>query len=121
MTDFVADAARSAAATLAPDLGQHLPVEVEAALAARAGDLRPDSYREVASLGSVTVSAAALAWTIYNDQRNSTQGPRPEADSIAHQVRIALGEGDTILPTGTHRITEVVATEIIRQSNLARE
>jgi hypothetical protein len=121
MTDFVADAARSAAATLAPDLGRHLPAEVEAALAARAGGQRPDSYREVASLGGVTVSAAALAWTIYNDQRNSTQGPRPEADSIAHQVRSALGDGDAVLPPATDRITEVVATEIIRQSNLARE
>ncbi len=121
MTDFVADAARSAAATLAPDLGQQLPVEVEAALAARAGDQRPDSYREVASLGSVTVSAAALAWSIYDDQRNSIEGPRPEPDSIAHQVRIALGDPDTVLPAGTDRITEVVATEIIRQSAPTRE
>jgi hypothetical protein len=121
MTDFVADAARSAAATLAPDLGQHLPVEVEAALAARAGDQRPDSYQEVASLGSVTVSAAAFAWTIYNNQRNSSQGPRPDADSIAYQVHAALHDGDAVLQPDTDRIIEVVATEIIRQSNLARE
>lgn len=121
MTDFVADAARSAAAALAADLGQSLPVEVEAALAARAGDQRPDGYREVASLGSVTVSAASLAWTIYNDQRNATEGPRPEPDSIAYQVRIALRDQGTILPPNIDRITEAVATEIIRQSNLARE
>ena len=123
MTDFVADAARSAAAALAADLGQNLPVEVEAALAARAGDQRPDHYQEVASLGGVTVSAANLAWAIYSDQRNATEGPRPEADSIAHQVRTALrAEGTgTILPPGTDRITEVVATELIRQSNLAPE
>jgi hypothetical protein len=100
MTDFVADAARSAAAALAAD-----------------------HYQEVASLGGVTVSAANLAWAIYSDQRNATEGPRPEADSIAHQVRTALrAEGTgTILPPGTDRITEVVATEIIRQSNLAPE
>jgi len=121
MTDFVADAARSAAAALAADLGQNLPVEVEAALAARAGDQRPDRYQEVVSLGGVTVSAASLAWNIYNDQRNATEGPRPEADSIAHQVRLALGAEGAILPPGTDRITEVVATEIIRQSNLAPE
>ena len=35
MTDPAADAARSAAAILAPDLGPNLPAEVEAALAAR--------------------------------------------------------------------------------------
>jgi hypothetical protein len=121
MTDYVADAARSAAAALAPDLGQNLPVEVEAALAARAGDQRPDSYLETASLGSVTVSAAALAWTIYSDQRDRLEGQKPEADSVARQVRLALGNQDTILPPGTERITEVVATEIIRQSHLGRE
>jgi hypothetical protein len=121
MTDYVADAARSAAAALAPDFGQNLPVEVAAALAARAGDQRPDSYLETASLGSVTVSAAALAWTIYNDQRDRLEGQKPEADSIARQVRLALHGQDTILPPGTERITEVVAAEIIRQSNLARE
>ena len=121
MTDYVADAARSAAAALAADLGQNLPVEVEAALAARAGDGRPDSYLETASLGSVTVSAAALAWTMYKDRRDRTEGQKPEADSIARQVRLALHDRDTILPSGTERITEVVATEIIRQANLARE
>jgi hypothetical protein len=121
MTDYVADAARSAAAALAADLGQNLPVEVEAALAARAGDGRPDSYLETASLGSVTVSAAALAWTMYKDRRDRTEGQKPEAHSIARQVRLALHDRDTILPSGTERITEVVATEIIRQANLARE
>jgi hypothetical protein len=35
MTDPAADAARAAAAILAPDLGLSLPAEVEAALAAR--------------------------------------------------------------------------------------
>jgi hypothetical protein len=42
MTDPVGDAARSAAAILAPDLGPNLPAEVEAALHARnAGEQRP--------------------------------------------------------------------------------
>ena len=41
MTDPAADAARSAAAILAPDLGPNLPAEVEAALAARDTQQRP--------------------------------------------------------------------------------
>ena len=76
MTDSVADAARSAAAILAPDLGLNLPVEVEAALAARSGDQRPDRYLDLVSLGSLIVSVATLAWTIYNDQRNRSHERR---------------------------------------------
>ena len=120
MTDSVADAARSAAAVLAPDLGLNLPVEVEAALAARSGDQRPDRYLDLGSLGSLIVSAATLAWTSYNDQRNRSHEWEPEADSVARQVRITLREQDTDLPPGTERVTEVVATEIIRHSTQSK-
>jgi hypothetical protein len=41
MTDHAAEAARSAVVILAPDLGRSLLTEVEAALAARAGDQHP--------------------------------------------------------------------------------
>jgi hypothetical protein len=126
MTDPAAEAARSAAVILAPDLGRNLPVEVEAALAARAGDQRPDRFFDPVSLGALIVSVATLAWTIYNDQRNRRTGEpktelspavqEPEADSITRQVRIKLRESDEILPPGTDRITEVVVTEIIRQA-----
>lgn len=125
MTDHAAEAARSAAVILAPDLGRNLPAEVEAALAARAGDQRPDRFFDPVSLGALIVSVATLAWTIYNDQRNRTREQKtelnpaaqePEADSITRQVRIKLRESDEILPPGTDRIAEVVVTEIIRQA-----
>ena len=118
MTDYVAGAARTAATALAPEFGRHLPVEVEAALAARAGDQRPDHYLNVVSLGSLTVSVATLAWTIYNDQRTRIQGQRLAADELVREVRSTLEDADMPLPAGTDRITEVVATEIIRQSTL---
>ena len=121
MTDSVADAARSAAAVLAPDLGLNLPVEVEAALAARSGDQRPDRYLDLGSLGSLIVSAATLAWTVYNDQRNRSHERQPEAGSVARQVRITLRDRDTALPPGTERVTEVVATESIRHSKESKE
>jgi hypothetical protein len=123
--DPTAQAARAAAAILAPDLGLNLPVEVEAALAARGGDQRLDRYVDVVSLGTLIVSVATLAWTIYNDQRNRMKeqqtepnhaAQEPDGESIARQVRITLREQDTALPPGTERITEVVATEIIRQA-----
>ena len=77
MTDPAADAARAAAAILAPDLGPNLPAEVEAALAARDTQQRPDRYLDPVSLASLIVAIATLAWTIYNDQRTHTPDPPP--------------------------------------------
>ena len=119
MTDPAADAARAAAAILAPDLGPNLPAEVEAALAARDTSQRPDRYLDPVSLASLIVSIATLAWTIYNDQRNRHHSD-PPADSIARQVRITLRDQDTALPPGTDRITEIVATEITRHASPPR-
>ena len=114
MTDPAADAARSAAAILAAELGANLPAEVEAALAARDTQHRPDRYLDTVSLASLIVAIATLAWTIYNDQRNRNSDPPPS--SIARQVRISLRDQDTSLPLSAERITEVIATEIIRQA-----
>ena len=112
--DPAAGAARAAAAILAPDLGPHLPAEVEAALAARDARQRPGQYLDPVSLASLIVSIASLAWTIYNDRRTQAPDP-PAADSLARQVRITLRDQDVSLPPGTDRITEIVATEITRQ------
>src|SRR6516165_9637861 len=114
MTDPAADAARSAAAILAADLGPSLPAEVEAALAARGAEQRPDRYLDPVSLAGLIVAIATLAWTIYNDQRTRTPDPPP--DSVARQVRITLRDQDTPLTPGTERITEIVATEITRHA-----
>jgi hypothetical protein len=115
MTDPAADAARAAAAILAPDLGRNLPFEVKTALAAREAQQRPDRFLDPVSLAGLIVSIATLAWTIYNDQRSRHASP-PPASSVARQVRITLRDQDTILPSGTERITEIVATEITRQA-----
>jgi hypothetical protein len=78
----------------------------------------PDRYVDPVSLAGLIVAIATLAWTIYNDQRHHTPDPPPEI--IARQVRITLREQDTVLPPGTDRITEIVATEITRQASPAR-
>jgi hypothetical protein len=119
MTDPAADAARSAAVILAADHGPTLPAEVEAALAARDTGQRPDRYLDPVSLATLIVAIATLTWTIYNDQRNRRHSD-PPADSIARQVRITLRDQDTVLPPGTERITEIVATEITRHASPPR-
>src|SRR5262249_28865958 len=85
VTDPAPRAARAAAAILATDHGPALPAQVEAALAARDTAQRPDQYLDPVSIASLIVSIATLAWTIYNDQRNHTPDPKP--DAIARQVR----------------------------------
>jgi len=118
MTDPAAEAARAAAAILAPELGHGLPAEVEAALAARGANQRTGRYLDPISLASLIVAIATLAWTIYQDQRSRTPSPPPEV--IARQVRITLREEDTALPQGSERITEIVATEITRHADSPR-
>ena len=115
MTDTVAQAARAAAAILAPDLGLALPAQVEAALAARLTSKRPDRYLDPVSVGSIIVSIATLAWTIYTNQRSRTHDPK--SDTVAREVLITLREQEILLSAGTERITEIVATEIIRQGS----
>lgn len=117
MTDPAADVARSAAVILASDLGPALPAEVETALASGHFGKRPHHYVDPVALGSLIVSIATLAWTIYNDQRSHT--PDPEPDTIARQVRVTLREEDVSLPAGTERIIEIVATEITRHATSA--
>src|ERR1700733_11391102 len=120
MTDPAAEAARAAAAILAPELGQDLPFRVEAALAARGSQQRPDQYLDPVSIGILVVAIATLAWMIYSDKhkdKDNHAAEPPQPSVIARQVRITLREQDTVLPPGTERITEVVATEIIRYAS----
>jgi hypothetical protein len=123
MTDPAADGARAAAVILAPDLGPRLPVEVEAALAARDSQQRPGQFFDPVSLGSLIVAIATLAWTIYNDRHKDTSEdkrkeiPAPPPADVARQVRVTLREQDRILPDGIERITEIVTTEVIRRAD----
>jgi hypothetical protein len=116
MTDPAANAARAAALLLAPEIGANLPAEVEVELAAHGIKERPERYLDPVSLATLIVSIAALAWTIYNDQRKNTSQP-PPATTLARQVRITLRAQDTSLPPVTERITEVIATEITQLAN----
>jgi hypothetical protein len=122
VTDPAARAARAAAIILAPGLGQGLPAEVEAALAARhAGEQRPSQYDPVAIAGlaisaaSLIVAVAQLAQSIITS-RPDPASPPPPPQVIARQVRITLRQQGAPLPSGADRITDVVITEITRQA-----
>jgi tetratricopeptide (TPR) repeat protein len=112
MTDIaVKRAARSAARRLASELDPSLRTQVETALEARDGDERPQQYVDLVSLGSLIVSAAALAWTIYKDQRDKT--PKPALNVIVTQVDLKLPDSEPIPPIQRARVIEVVVGEVL--------
>ena len=109
--DPVAAAARAVASELSAQYGPRLPVDVEAALYARDSERPPDRFIDPVALGSLIVSIASLAWTIYSGRAKKAQKPTPEV--LAREVRVAQRTRTDV--TGTEeKIIEVVATEIIR-------
>jgi hypothetical protein len=110
--DPVAIAARATAGHLGARYGPGLAAEVEAALHARGSEHRPEQYFDPVSLGSLIVSIASLAWTIYTGLKQKTPNPAP--DALARAVRVELRtRGDDA--TASHdQVADVVVTEIIR-------
>jgi hypothetical protein len=112
MTDPITAAARATAERLAADYGPGLAADVEAALHARGAAQRPGQYLDPVSLASLIVAIATLAWTIYSDQREKTPDPPPAV--VARHVRTELRKHNSTSQQETHRITEIVVTEIIQ-------
>ncbi len=97
--------ARAAARRLAPEV----EAQVEAALHAR----NTNQYFDPVALGSLIVSTATLAWTVYKDLRNKT--PKPARETIAEQVRTELPT-DPTPPADLDKIIEVIVDEIIKDA-----
>ena len=112
MTEMaVRRAARAAARRLADELDPGLRTHVEAALQAGDADARPQQYADPVALGSLIVSAAGLAWTIYKDLRE--KAPKPTPNVIVKHVELELPVSDPVPPTQRARVIEVVVEEIL--------
>ena len=110
MTDVVAVVSRAAAGQLAQEYGPKVALDVETALTARKERTRPERYIDFVSVGSLIVSAASLAWTIYADRRKDKEKPDP--DAVSRAVQDGLGgasNGNTVL---LEKITTIVIAEI---------
>jgi hypothetical protein len=116
--DPIAAAARGAAGNLSAEYGPGLAAEVESALHVRESDHRPDQYFDPVSLGSLIVSIASLAWTVYTGLKTKTPNPPPEV--VARSVRVELRTRGDAIPAPTEKITDVVVTEIIRITDNSR-
>ena len=107
--DPVAAAARAAAGRLAGQYGPGLAAEVEAALHA-GGPARRDQYVDPVEVGSLIVSTASLAWSVYTGLKAKTAKPPREVVERAVRVELrARGQADP-----PEEITSVVVTEIIK-------
>ncbi|WP_367130743.1 hypothetical protein [Saccharothrix sp. HUAS TT1] len=100
-------AALAAADRLAPGHGPRLRADVLAAL--HAPDRAPDRYLDPIALASLIVSAATLAWTVFQDLRAKTPDPKPEV--VARRVRLEL-TADDVSPQQRDEVIEIVVEEI---------
>jgi len=116
VTDPVEAVARAAAERMAPEYGPRLKTDVEAALYARESQRGPEQYIDPVALGSLIVSIATLAWTIYSDLRKKTPDPAPEV--AARTLRVELRRHTDGTPD---KITEVVVAEIVSGTGNAPE
>jgi hypothetical protein len=110
MDDPVEAVARAAAERLTSEYGPRLTAQVEAALYARGSERGPEQYIDPAVLGSLIVSIATLAWTIYQDLRKKTPDPVP--DVAERTLRVQLRQHTDGTPD-SDKVTEVVVTEIV--------
>jgi hypothetical protein len=104
----IALSARAAARRLSVDHGPQLVVDVEAALHPHR---RPDQYIDPISLGSLIVSVATLAWTVYQDLR--TKKGKPTRQEIIRHIQLEPPSTDTATPAQRDRIIDVVVDEVL--------
>ncbi|GAA4199967.1 hypothetical protein [Microbispora amethystogenes] len=110
MTDPAAEGARAAAHRLAVQHGPSLTMDVEAALHARDTSRKPDQYIDLISLGSLIVSVAALAWTVYADLQKKTD--TPSTDVVTRRVRTELRRTRTVTAQDDEIVTVAVEETI---------
>jgi hypothetical protein len=104
--------ARAAARRLAAEINPDIKTTVETALRDHATDERYGA--DPVALGSLVVSAASLAWTIYRDLRDKTA--KPDRKTVEQRVRIELPATDQVPAAQRDRIIGVVVEEVIEEA-----
>lgn len=112
MIDPVENTARAAAHRLAAEYGPGLAIDIEAALHTRGSTRHPEQYLDPISLGSLIVSAAALAWTVYTDLKNKTPTPSPAV--VARTIRVQFSNDSEFDTAQRDRIIDIVVDETVQ-------
>jgi hypothetical protein len=116
MTDPVQDAARAAGRQLSRQYGSNLTDEIETALQERDFAAVPGQYPDPVSLGSLIVSIATLAWTVYSNLR--TKHSDPTSDTVIHAVRVQLNEKHSLDTTQHQEIITITVQETLKSARM---
>lgn len=121
MNNAITQGARAAARRLTTPACPELADDVEVALHDHGSTRRPGRYADPTALGSLIVSIATLAWTIYNDIR-SRAGSTPTSDVLARRVRGELDQSDTSRsPLGPAERDQVIDITVEETLNAAQQ
>jgi hypothetical protein len=112
---FVDKGARKAAEVLSGQFDPTLVMDVERELRSREGSHPPDQYIDPASLASLIVSVATLAWTVFQDLKKKTPSPAPTV--IARAVRVQVRASSELAPSQRDRIIDVVVEETVKAAS----
>lgn len=111
MIDPIEHAARAAAHRLAAEHGPGLTTDVEAALHARGSTQHPEQYLDPISLGSLIVSIASMAWTIYSDLKKKHRH-RPPPSSAGPSASDCPTTASSIQPQ-REQIIDIIVDETV--------
>ena len=115
MVDPITHVAQAAAKRLAADHGPGLASDVEAALLSRVAVHRKGQYVDPASLGSLIVTAATLAWAVYSDLQSEM--PFPPKDVMIRIVNIEFQDYGRSSTVDRNVIVNIVVDEVARSAN----
>lgn len=113
--DPVGTAARIVARELATEHGPQIEIDAEAALYARQAESEESArYIDPVSLGSLIVSIASLAYTVYNNHKNRKE--KPTAERVALELRVEQRKHRKL--TGPEeKIIEIISAEVIKATD----
>ncbi len=119
-SDPVEDAARAAAARLGDTDDRRLDADVDAALRSHrrsSSPVEPDRFVDPVSAGSLIVSVATLAWTVYTDLRSRSEKPSP--DLVVREVRARLRRHGKADPASYEDVITITVEETVKAAAAA--
>jgi hypothetical protein len=119
-SDPVEHAARAAAARLRGVDARRVNADIDAALRGRSrsrSPIEPHRFIDPVSAGTLIVSVATLAWTVYNDLRSRSGKSSP--DLVAREVRVKLRRPRDVDPSSYEEIITITVEETVNAASAA--
>lgn len=112
MASVSEDVARRAAQRLSPELDKNLPALVEVQLQGGEPAERFEPLTTAIALAALLVSAAKLAWDVYQDLK--AQNPAPAPEQLARRLRLELTVEANVSDAERDKVIAVVVDEVAK-------